>query len=508
MKGADVYNAVRAMLAQGKSQRSISRELGINRRTVKKFSEMGVSEVSAYFDKGIERRSGFDSAKEFIKAKLIAYPDLRSSNLYHQVRERYPELKLSERAFRNYAFKLKGKLSLPSKPQRYFEPVTDWETGVYMQVDPGEKSVVLSNGKMMKVYFVSFVLCYSRQMFVHYSTQAYNTDLFIEAHLCAFQSFGGLPRIGVYDQTKLVAIREEYREVLYNEKFQRFFLEHGFQAQVCEGYDPQSKGMVEKSIDYIKASFLNGREFNGIEDVRYQSNSWLQEVANEREHQTTLRKPSELFKEEQISLQPLTINHHPSEQRRVDKTGLISYRGRSYSVPYLYQGKLVEVHCSGSNLYVTDLLSRELLAEWDTTKHQSRINKNSNHYVDYKKSIPEEIEQCKKALDERGITQAEQLLSHLGENHQKHPRAQYRGLQKLLRQYESNIWAAVIDDIMVLPVISCTRIQQLLSQKQCQSKQGRSSKAVPVNITIFIPKNSFRSLECYDQVAQGVLHDR
>ena len=66
MKGADVYNAVRAMLAQGKSQRSISRELGINRRTVKKFSEMGVSEVSAYFDKGIERRSGFDSAKEFI----------------------------------------------------------------------------------------------------------------------------------------------------------------------------------------------------------------------------------------------------------------------------------------------------------------------------------------------------------------------------------------------------------------------------------------------------------
>ncbi|MCK9333365.1 MAG: IS21 family transposase, partial [Candidatus Cloacimonetes bacterium] len=501
MKGAKMYNAVQAMLAQGKSQRSISRELGINRRTVKKLSAMVISEASLYFERGVERRSGFDIGKEFIKKKLEEYPDLKSSNLYHQVREKYPELKLSERAFRNYVRKLKTKLDLTSKSQRYFEPVTEWEAGVHMQVDPGEKSVVLSNGKMMRVYFISFVLCYSRQMFIHYSTKAYDTESFIEAHLCAFQSFGGISRIGVYDQTKLVVIHEEYREVLYNERFQRFFLNLGFQAEVCEGYDPQSKGMVEKSISYIKGSFLDGREFGGIEDLRYQSNRWLQNVANERKHQTTLHKPSELFKEEKRSLQPLAIEHRPSGQRKVDKTGLISYRGRSYSVPYLYQGKIVNIHCSGSALCVTDPASGELLADWDTAKHQLRINKNSNHYVNYKKTIPEEIEQCKKALDERDIAQAEQLLTQLGENHQKHPRAQYRGLQKLLRQYDSSIWAAVIDDIMSLPVISCMRIQQLLIQKKIQSEKEKSSKTVPVNSTVIIAKNSFRGLDYYDQIA-------
>ena len=141
------------------------------------------------------------------------------------------------------------------------------------------------------------------------------------------------------------------------------------------------------------------------------------------------------------------------------------------------------------------------MADWDTAKHQLRINKNSNHYVNYKKTIPEEIEQCKKALDERDIAQAEQLLTQLGENHQKHPRAQYRGLQKLLRQYDSSIWAAVIDDIMSLPVISCMRIQQLLIQKKIQSEKEKSSKTVPVNSTVIIAKNSFRGLDYYDQIA-------
>lgn len=508
MIGATMYNAVQAMLAQGKSQRSISRDLGINRRTVKKLSAINISAVSAYFERGVERRSGFDSAREFIESKLLAYPDLKSSNLYHQVLEKYPELSLCERSFRNYIVTLKDKLVLSPKHRRYFEPVTDWKAGEYMQVDPGERSVILSNGKMMKVYFISFVLCYSRQMYVHYSTQAYNTDVFIEAHLSAFQSFGGVPRIGVYDQTKLVAIREEYREVLYNEKFQRFFLGQGFQADVCEGYDPQSKGMVEKSIDYIKGSFLHGREFSGIDDVRNQSNLWLLKVANEREHQTTLRKPSELFREEQSSLQPLGIHLYASEQRKVDKTGLISYRGRSYSVPYRYQGDVVEIHCFGTNLCVTDPKSGELLAEWDTSKHQFRINKNTNHYVDYEKSINEEIAQCKIALEERGITEAEQLMSHLANNHQKHPRAQYRGLQKLLRQYDTVIWAAVIEDILCLPMISCMRIEQLLIQKQGLSERIKSNKSVPPGNAISVQKNSFRGLEYYNQIAQGVLNDK
>ncbi len=108
MKGAVVYNTVQAMLAQGISQRRISREMGINRRTVKKLSDKSISEASVYYKSGVVRRSGFEVAREFIEAKLMAYNDLRSSNLYHQVQERYPDLGLSERSFRDYVRKLKS----------------------------------------------------------------------------------------------------------------------------------------------------------------------------------------------------------------------------------------------------------------------------------------------------------------------------------------------------------------------------------------------------------------
>jgi len=316
VKGVNMYNRVQSLLSESKSLRQISRELGINRRTVKKLSQLDLEDACDYFKDGVKRRSGFDIARSFIESKLSTYGGIRSSNLYHQVIEKYPEIRLGERNFRNYISRLKASMVLPSERQRYFEPVITWAPGEHMQVDIGEKSVVLSDQSRMKVYFVSFVLCYSRMMYIHYSTRSYNTDLFIAAHLAAFQYFGGIPQSGIYDQTKLVAISEEYREVLYNERFQRLFLNLGFRAEVCEGYDPQSKGMVEKSIDYIKASFLHGREFNGIDNLRHASEDWLLSVANVREHQTTLHQPVMLMEDERPALKPLGLEMCPSRSAK------------------------------------------------------------------------------------------------------------------------------------------------------------------------------------------------
>jgi len=91
-----------------------------------------------------------------------------------------------------------------------------------MQVDMGEKSIVMSDQSRMKVYFVSFVLCYSRMMYIHYSTRAYNTDMFIAAHLAAFQYFGGVPQAGIYDQTKL-----------YQRSIGKFFTMRSFRDYSC-----------------------------------------------------------------------------------------------------------------------------------------------------------------------------------------------------------------------------------------------------------------------------------
>ena len=495
-----MFHRVQAMLASGKSQRAISRELGINRRTVKKLAEMQLSDAAIYFEHRVQRSSGFDIAREYVESKLITYTNLRSSNLYHQVLERYPDISLSERSFRNYTRKLKSGMSNMPAKQRYFEPVTDWQPGKHMQVDPGEKSIILLDGSRMKVYFVSFVMCYSRQMYVHFSSKPYNTELFIEAHLSAFQYFGGIAHTGIYDQTKLVAIKEEYREVAYNERFQQFCLRYGFYASVCEGYDPQSKGMVEKSVGYIKGSFLDGREFSGIEDIRRQSSNWLNTIANCREHRTTLRKPVELFLEEQNYLLPNGKEIYSSEQRKVDKTGLINYQGHSYSVPYQYQTQAVGVRNCDGILHIYDLSTEILIATWDISIYNMRINKNEQHYVNLKTSVSEEYALSEALFNQHGFTQTEKLLQRLGGDQQNHLRAQYQGIRKLLGKYDVQLWEEEVDAIFALPLISCSRLDRLFKSKQQQLARPKVTQNHIPRPTLH---NSFRDLSYYDRLVLG-----
>ncbi|MDD3535501.1 MAG: hypothetical protein PHC50_05075 [Candidatus Cloacimonetes bacterium] len=135
MKGVEMYYKVQALVSESKSLRAIAEELGINRRTVKKFASLSLSEANQYYEQGIQRRSEFDVAKGFISDKLIRYNKIRSSNLFHQVKERYPDIKAGERSFRNYIRKLKD--SLPPNPEesRVYEPVDIREPGVHQGSD-------------------------------------------------------------------------------------------------------------------------------------------------------------------------------------------------------------------------------------------------------------------------------------------------------------------------------------------------------------------------------------
>ena len=65
----------------------------------------------------------------------------------------------------------------------------------------------------------------------------------------------------VYDQTKLVVVREEYRELTLNERFHQYATGSGFNIRACEGYDPESKGKVEAGVKYVKNNALYGERF-------------------------------------------------------------------------------------------------------------------------------------------------------------------------------------------------------------------------------------------------------
>jgi len=499
-----MYFKVQELKRKGLSERKIAKHLEINRQTVKKLIQMDIEKAANYFQKGLKRTSEFEKYYDFIVAVFQKFPSVSMSNVYNQLKLQNPDVMSGEKAFRNYVSKNKLRIINEEQVKRYFEPIIDYQTGEKIQVDPGEKLVEFSINSVIrhyKVYFVSFVFCWSRQMYVSFSTRPFNTDMFINAHLEAFQYFGGLAREFVYDQTKLVVIKEEFRETILNERFKKFALSSGFGLHICEGYDPQSKGVVEKSVDYIKGGFLEGRSFYSIDDLRNRFLEWLEKVANHRIHPTTKRRPEDMFLEEKKYLKHLNVFCLDIERRKVDKTGLISYQGKKFSVPYQYQCKSIKINISENILYVYNDQCSKCIAEWDMNKNTETINKNKKHYEGIKKSINELYEQALIDFNSNQIDRAEELLNKVKECNPKCPRDQLRGLSKLLFKYGVELWKENITDILNMPFVSCMRIEKLFKGKLREMELEKISQKKN-NEESEIEENEFRELVYYDKFAK------
>ena len=244
-----MIHKIKAMYDEGKgySKKQIARELSISRKTVRKYLLMGEEEISEYLQ-DTERQKRLDKYREYIVHLLQTYPKLTATKIKRKLEGKTGEERASERTYRNYVKGLKDTIAV--KQRRYYEPVIDMVAGVQCQVDPGEIRGVLIGGVATTIYFAVFVLSYSRLMHVVVSDRPINTSLFIQMHNEAFGLFGGLAEECVYDQTKLVVIKEEYRETWLNEEFSRYAACAGFDIRVCEGYDPESKGKVESGVKY------------------------------------------------------------------------------------------------------------------------------------------------------------------------------------------------------------------------------------------------------------------
>src|SRR3546814_18615976 len=72
------------------------------------------------------------------------------------------------------------------------------------------------------VHFVVFVLSCSRLMYVGLNFRPLDTERFIQMHDEAFRYFGGVTEECIYDQTKMVVINEQYRELTLNQRFHQY----------------------------------------------------------------------------------------------------------------------------------------------------------------------------------------------------------------------------------------------------------------------------------------------
>ena len=387
MKEWVVIHKIKALYDDGNGLtiRSIARQLGMSRNTVRKYLRMDECSIEVV-QRHRARRKKLDVHRDYIVSLLGQFPNLSAVKVLRKLKEKYPELGVSDRSARRYIRQLKETVILRQK--RYYEPVVESVPGVQCQVDGGELRGVQIGGVETTVYFVVFVLSYSRLMYVGLSRQPLDTAAFIRMHDAAFRYFGGRPEECVYDQSRLVVLHEQYRELELNQAFAAYATGAGFRIHACEGYDPESKGKVEAGVKYVKHNGLYGEVFDDWNHLKQHLGQWLDTVANRRVHGTTGEVPWVRYEQDERSrmrpyLTPASLGAQvPVESRKVDKTGLLSWYANKYSAPMAYQGARVGVYAENGTLIITDLETGQEIARHRLSQGKGTVIRNNDHYRD------------------------------------------------------------------------------------------------------------------------------
>ncbi len=445
----------------GLGKKAIARELGISINTVRKYLGMEEEAISAYLS-NTDRQKKLDDYRDYIVHLLETFPLLSAVKIQRKLQSKYSELGMSSRTIRRYVKQLKE--TVAGKQVRQYQPVLDHVPGEQCQVDPGEMRGVLINGLETTVHFVVFVLSFSRLMYVALSAKPINTERFIQMHDVAFRYFDGVTAECVYDQTKLVVIKEEYRELTVNARFQEYASHVGFRIHACEGYDPESKGKVEAGVKYVKGNALYGETFDNWSALESYMADWLDTVANQRVHATTGKVPHAYYNElerghMQRYLSPKSV--HSNGQmltRKADKTGLISFKANKYSVPMIYQRSHVGIDDAGDQLHIHDLETGEEVATHTLTTGKGKIIKNTHHYRDPAARI-DKLEQALQSLV--GPTAADALCQSLKMTSPKIYKDQLSGVNDLIKAHQP-IAQSLLSRLCQRPDLTATMVRDYL----------------------------------------------
>lgn len=338
MLNLDQFMNIRFLQKQGHSVREIARLTGHSRNTVRKLLRAERAPTPA----PRSRASKLDDYKAYLTERWQAHalsavrltPEIRAkgfSGSVQIVRRFLHSLKAAQRTDAT----LTVRFETPPGEQAQ----CDWaEVGRYSQPD----------GTSVRVYAFVMVLGYSRYLYVEF-TRSMTLATLIRCHQNAFAFFGGWPRRILYDNMRQVVVGPERT----NARFLDFTRHHGFEVKRCRPYRPRTKGKVERSIWYLRDSFLNGRTFTGLDDLNAQARHWLGTVANLRLHGTTQARPCDRLLEEKLTpcagLNPYQVAR--STVRTVSAEALVRYEKSDYSVPARWVGTRVTVD-AGDNVIV------------------------------------------------------------------------------------------------------------------------------------------------------------
>jgi transposase len=328
----------RWILVEGRSARSVARETGISRVTIKKYltdeepPAYNLSEPRENYKlKGFEEtlRQWFEGDLSRVKRERRT-----AQRMYEQLTE------LGYTGSYSPVVRFIKKLKSEKTPTKAYVPL-EFEAGDAMQFDWSHEWVEL-DGIHQKVMVAHFRLCYSRQPFViAYFRES--QEMLLDAFNQALAFFNGTPRRVLIDNAKTMICfigRGKYRE--YHPRFLAQLNHYLIEPVACNPAAGWEKGQVENQVQTIRQRLFTPKlKFGSLQELNEHLYAKCIALSQSKHPEFKPQSICQSFQVEQPELRPSVkiFDGYVEKTVRAYSTCCVQYDTNRYSVPAQYAGK-------------------------------------------------------------------------------------------------------------------------------------------------------------------------
>jgi transposase len=356
----DIREILRQVRA-GESDWQIHKNVGVNRRTIKKYREWAQHEglLSGALPpiEALEKRlqeSFPETPPPHQQSTLEAYRELVEQLHGQGVSGKVIWQRVQAQGYVGSIGAVYRFLKQLKQPAPGSDAVVRVERapGEEAQVDFGYVGYMLDEeGRRRKAWCFVMTLSWSRHSYVEFVFDQ-RIETWLELHRRAFEFFGGVPRKIVTDNLKAAIVRACWQgtdpqvQWAYRECAEHY----GFLIGPCRPATPQHKGKVERGVGYVKDNCLAGRGELRLSEANPLARDWCLSTAGLRIHGTTKQQPLVQFTQtEQSVLLPLPAQPYEQatwKEAKVARDCYVTFENAYYSVPFRLVGQTVRVRGS------------------------------------------------------------------------------------------------------------------------------------------------------------------
>jgi len=228
---------------------------------------------------------------------------------------------------------------------------------------PGDM-LVFDWGEIGPLFVFCAVLAWSRFRFVFFADNL-GADATMAALAQCMETIGGVPKTLLTDRMGCLKGGSVAGLVIPTPDYVRFVTHYGTRPDFCQGADPESKGIVEALVGYVKSDLMIPEELSvaDLTTANAKGVAWCAEV-NAQVHSEIAAIPIE-----RLALERPLLGDLPSlrarigkvAMRKVDRLSCVRFGSARYSVPNIHIGRQVELRVADGTVMIVFL--GEIIAE-------------------------------------------------------------------------------------------------------------------------------------------------